>query len=161
MILDRPDTAIVDSNPARGMDVSALCRHVKVEAQRWADPPSKESYKCLNGFIVSGVNSNRDTPVGRGLVRETHNTITTAVTAAVISAVKVQEAKKKKKTAKAFIEKNVGWSASWSFHCDLYLQQLGNFYGLIAKERSKLTMDLHVSFLWHNTAACRLDSLAN
>jgi hypothetical protein len=87
------------------MDVSALCRHVKVEAQRWADPPSKESYKCLNGFIVSGVNSNRDTPVGRGLVRETHNTITTAVTAAVISAVKVQEAKKKKKNSESVYRK--------------------------------------------------------
>jgi len=47
--LNRSKTGIVGSNPARSTDVCPrfyiLCCSVYVEALRWADPPSKESYQ--------------------------------------------------------------------------------------------------------------------
>jgi len=48
-VFDRSNTGIVGLNPAQGMDVcprfSVLSCPVYVEALRWADPPSKESYQ--------------------------------------------------------------------------------------------------------------------
>jgi hypothetical protein len=57
MVLGRLDTWIVGSNPAQGMNVClrlcVLCYPVEVEAFRRADPPSRESYKMSNWFIIS------------------------------------------------------------------------------------------------------------
>jgi hypothetical protein len=51
-VYDRLNIGIAASNPALGMDVcprvSVLCCPVSVEALRWADPPSKESYQNVS-----------------------------------------------------------------------------------------------------------------
>jgi hypothetical protein len=48
-VYDRLNIGIASSIPDSGMDVcprvSVLCCPVSVEALRWADPPSKESYQ--------------------------------------------------------------------------------------------------------------------
>jgi hypothetical protein len=44
MVLDRSNIRIVGSNSTRGMDVCPRFP-VYVQALRWADPPSKESYQ--------------------------------------------------------------------------------------------------------------------
>jgi len=45
----RSNIGIAGTNPARGMGVclrlSVLCCPVSVEALRWTDPPTKESYQ--------------------------------------------------------------------------------------------------------------------
>jgi hypothetical protein len=56
-VFDRSNTGIVGLNPARGMDVCSrfyvLCCPVYVEALRWADLQSKESYQMSkNRFII-------------------------------------------------------------------------------------------------------------
>jgi len=50
MVSDGSVTEIVGSNPAQGIDICphvvcvCMCCPVQVEALRWGDPPSKESY---------------------------------------------------------------------------------------------------------------------
>jgi hypothetical protein len=57
VVSDRLYGGIEGSKPARGMDVcrrvSALCPPVYVEALRWADPPSKDSYQNFEKGIHS------------------------------------------------------------------------------------------------------------
>jgi hypothetical protein len=52
-VYDRSNIGIADLNPAWGMDVcprfSVLCCPVSVEALRWTDPPTKESYQMSIG----------------------------------------------------------------------------------------------------------------
>jgi hypothetical protein len=47
MVLENSNTGIEGSNPTRGMDLCPLlfmlCYPAKVQALRWADPPSKDS----------------------------------------------------------------------------------------------------------------------
>jgi hypothetical protein len=49
------NTEMMGSNPARGMDMcprfSVLCCSVQVQAMRWTDPPSKESYQNVKMHI--------------------------------------------------------------------------------------------------------------
>jgi len=63
MVLDSSNTGIVGSNPARGMDIyplfSVLCLPFSVCTGIVMDRSPIQGLfpKCLNGFIVSGVNS--------------------------------------------------------------------------------------------------------
>jgi hypothetical protein len=52
--LARSNTRIIGSNPTRSMDIYIMCVYsvlfcAYVEALRWADPPSKESYRLYIG----------------------------------------------------------------------------------------------------------------
>jgi hypothetical protein len=55
-VFARSNAEIVCSNPTQGMDVCIVCVYsvfvlfcVSVEALRWADPPSKETYRLCIG----------------------------------------------------------------------------------------------------------------